>query len=439
MQSKSAHSNNTQNPNPKLALKIIDWQKSSEDAFQNEAFILKELRGLTDLHLIKLLATFKKDDLWHFLFPLASCNLEEFMLRNGPEESKEYLIWILSQLKGITHGLSKIHFRKVEIAAAERMAPPATIGNTSLQVPTTTLRTLDSGTGYHHDIKPQNILLFHELDEEITTPSPQRGVLQIADFGVGKLHTQPVNGPSKGTKNQRGTPTYAAPESVVKASSKEPIKISRPYDVWSLGCVMTEVLVWFLLGKDEWQTFNYKRTGFQSDDEIVETDGFYYVETINGEKKAKVRDEVEDMFEILRKHRRCNDGSQSLKMIVSLTRMVLDVDPAARIDAAKLTMELDKIIAVAKTDPDTNINPIDPTMVIKRQLPSVKFSDAEHIGEEIPIEPSQTTVSAPSITVTSIDRTDSDLAELSRPSMRSVKAQRSTPPDSSPFPFGSLG
>jgi serine/threonine protein kinase len=394
---------------------------------------------LTDLHLIKLLATFKKDEMWHFLFPLADCNLEEFMLQHDPEESKEYLIWILSQLRGITYALSKIHTLKVKIAGAERVAPPVPNSNSSLQVPTTTSRTLDSGTGYHHDIKPQNILLLHQLKEKITTPSPERGVLQIADFGVGKLHTQPANGLSKGTKNQRGTPTYAAPESVVKASSKEPIKISRPYDVWSLGCVITEVLVWFLLGKDEWQKFNLKRTGYQSDDEIVETDGFFYVETINGEKKAKVRDEVEDMFEILRRHRRCNDGTQSLKMIVNLARMVLDVDPATRVVAASLAMELDKIIAVAKTDPDTSINRDDQSKAARRQRLSVKFSDVEHMGEDIPTEPSHTTNSAPSITITPIDRTDTERTELSQSSMKSTKAHRSTPPDSPPFPVGSLG
>lgn len=357
------------------------------------------------------------------------------MQNNDPEGSNEYITWILSQLKGITHGLSKIHVRKVEIAGAKRVAPPAT----NLEVPGATPRSLlDGGTGYHHDIKPQNILLLYKLDEKITTPSPERGVLQIADFGVGKLHTEPPNGPSKGTKNQRGTPTYAAPESVIKPSPKKPIKISRPYDVWSLGCVITEVLVWLVLGKEEWQNFNLNRTGWQSDDEVVETDGFYYVDTINGEKKAKLRDCVEEMFKTLRRR---SEGSQCLGLLVSLAHKILDVNPATRIEAKDLAEELEDIIAVARTEPAAQINIGNlpkAVKVVKQPHPSVRFDDTEHINQIVTPGPSQTTISAPSITITPIDRTDTERTELSQSTIRSMEAHRSTPPDSPTFTFNSL-
>jgi serine/threonine protein kinase len=84
-------------------------------------------------------------------------------------------------------------------------------------------------------------------------PIPQLGILQLADFGVAKFRRLQSG---SGTGTWRDTETYAAPESFTGSEVPGTIrKISRPYDIWSFGCVLLEVLVWLVLGGDELLAF----------------------------------------------------------------------------------------------------------------------------------------------------------------------------------------
>jgi len=80
----------------------------------------------------------------------------------------------------------------------------------------------------HRDLKPTNVLL--AVSEEGVQP-------RVADFGLAKA---PALG-SEGVMTQQGTalgtPEYAAPEQMHDASSAD-----RRADVWSLGCVLYELL-----------------------------------------------------------------------------------------------------------------------------------------------------------------------------------------------------
>jgi serine/threonine protein kinase len=206
---------------------------------------LQGVNEFTDPHIIKLLATYQQEDKYHFLFPYAERNLSQYMAENplgfanpDSQHSRRFVAWILSQVEGIAKGLSKIHTKSED---TKTLAPqnPEYLNPRSAERPI--------GSGYHHDLKPQNILHFTQLDDEI--PNPEFGILQIADFGVAKFHS--INS-GTGTKTFRGTPTYAAPETkswykpsdTAKPNEKMVPKLSRPYDVWSLGCITMELLVW---------------------------------------------------------------------------------------------------------------------------------------------------------------------------------------------------
>jgi mitogen-activated protein kinase kinase kinase len=87
----------------------------------------------------------------------------------------------------------------------------------------------------HRDIKPENILLDHN------------GVIKFVDFGAAKVIAQKgktvvADGPDgKGGRrgSMQGTPMYMAPE-VIKGS-KHPNARLGAEDIWSLGCVISEM------------------------------------------------------------------------------------------------------------------------------------------------------------------------------------------------------
>ncbi|CAK4033311.1 serine threonine kinase [Lecanosticta acicola] len=87
----------------------------------------------------------------------------------------------------------------------------------------------------HFDIKPANILV------EIRNQRPAK--LLLADFGRARLDEHPAS-QTTGQADAPATYDYAPPEA---DPSEEPstgeIIMRRNYDVWSLGCVLLEVLV----------------------------------------------------------------------------------------------------------------------------------------------------------------------------------------------------
>ena len=91
----------------------------------------------------------------------------------------------------------------------------------------------------HGDLKPENILWF---DRKIN-----RGTLKIADLGLATFHEKEAN---TGNRNRKGMPTqtpsgtsrYEPPEMDAQRGAGE--ARSRQYDIWSLGCIILELLLW---------------------------------------------------------------------------------------------------------------------------------------------------------------------------------------------------
>jgi serine/threonine protein kinase len=95
----------------------------------------------------------------------------------------------------------------------------------------------------HGDLKPENILWF-KGDNNM-------GTLQIADMGLARFHEKDAHTNVRQrndmhTSTPSGTSRYEPPETDKDRTTKE--ARSRQYDIWSMGCIVLELLIWLTYG-----------------------------------------------------------------------------------------------------------------------------------------------------------------------------------------------
>ncbi|KAG7415186.1 Cyclin-dependent kinase-like 4 [Fusarium oxysporum f. sp. rapae] len=184
-----------------------------------ELEMLKRFSGLNHPNIITLLATYTFNNRFHFIFPAAEYDLLMYWkihpcpLVNPASANSEGLLWLTEQIRNLVGALAHIHEGKKAHMDTEAMF------------------------GRHGDIKPANILWFRSRKEK-------RGVFIVSDFGIADAHKEETRSIIPGA-DLPVTPRYRAPECDVRDG-----RISRAYDVWSLGCVLLEMTCW-ILGANE--------------------------------------------------------------------------------------------------------------------------------------------------------------------------------------------
>jgi serine/threonine protein kinase len=205
--------------------------KSSSD-FNRELQALLQISARDCPYLMQLLTAFQHGEDFYLVFPLADCSLANCFEKEDPTGNVAYFRWMVGQLAGLASGIHVIH---------------GDASSSSLAVPSRVSETL----GYHHDLKPDNILLLKFREGMgFNEAETKYGRLQISDFGLGRFREATTGSKSY---NIKGTLTYAAPESYAKGEQ------ARPYDIWSFGCILLEILIWLLKGSHGHQEFNISR------------------------------------------------------------------------------------------------------------------------------------------------------------------------------------
>lgn len=104
--------------------------------------------------------------------------------------------------------------------------------------------------GIHGDLKPENILHFSQ-----ETDIHQFGTLKIADFGIVEFRSWATKTSPNEEWEGPASPTYRAPEHDLYIHQM----MSRKVDIWSMGCVFSEMFTWALLGGNAVETYRDAR------------------------------------------------------------------------------------------------------------------------------------------------------------------------------------
>lgn len=166
-------------------------------------------------HLTPLKGTFRRGEVLYMLFPWAEGgNLHQYWYDKGDlkaEPTYKVKNWIREQFGGLLGALDVLH----------------------------------NQYNYHHgNLKPENILVF-DLKGRAKARAKARplGRLALADIGLTP------------TKLMSGAQRYEPPEADERHPRHDEPR-SRLYDVWSLGCVFLEFIIWLCRGTKGIEDFN---------------------------------------------------------------------------------------------------------------------------------------------------------------------------------------
>ncbi|KAJ3572535.1 hypothetical protein NPX13_g5015 [Xylaria arbuscula] len=245
-----------------------------------------------------------------FLFPWANGgNLESVWQgeANLDKRSPEMLYWVVKQMTGIVGAVKEIHF-PTETAAEDE--------------------------GYFHGaLNPNNIVLFIEDSKE----NP-RGVLRITDTGLDRFYRKITSRWTRSHETDKTLIAYGPPRPR-RAHDRD--NGSPYYDMWSLGCLFLEFVVWVLGGMDEVNKFRAGR------EKSCSHRGFYQ-KTIFG---YNIQPEVRRYIDLILNDKRCQ-GNNLLRDVINIIKnRLLRTRKNKRITSAELEPLLLCILEKAKASP----------------------------------------------------------------------------------------
>ncbi|KAK3986438.1 hypothetical protein QBC44DRAFT_139737 [Cladorrhinum sp. PSN332] len=271
--------------------------------FDRELKNLEIVNSLNHPHLTPLLAAFEHGDQHCLLFPWADANLQRLFNHTtaGPPLNLESLLWLTKQLRGLADGLRLFHACK-----------PSSD---------------DEFQCVHGHISGYHILGFRDPDRPDYMINATAFTLAWSGFGS-------------------GTPSYSYQPPECNA---EGYGISASYDVWSFGCLMLEMIAWFLGGGEYVGKFLHSRkkpdilTGG-----VLSTEFYEYVRDAKdhgeGPVFARVKTAVHDSVDRLRTNSGCSDIIHRILDLVVKRMLIVESDGLRqRASSTEVFYELDSI------------------------------------------------------------------------------------------------
>lgn len=263
------------------------------EEFERECRVLSLLNYLEHPNILELLGSYTCKGFHNLLFSFVPIDLNQFLQVPNHAQFGTESDYLLS-LCGIASALAKLHdYSSQDLAVALK--------------------------GYHHDIKPGNILV-------------RDGKFMLADFGLSNLKEEYED--SK-TLYKSADGRYAAPECEDSENNYHPGHAGRKRDIWSLGCVIAEIVTYMVRGPFGIQEFNDRRK--------VRLSGSMTLLTYHAGKKPNQG--VQSWLEELEKELRTTRFGPGL---IQLVRDMLQMEPKMRPDAAAVTLRLRMLTMKAK-------------------------------------------------------------------------------------------
>ncbi|OTA57628.1 hypothetical protein K449DRAFT_335224 [Hypoxylon sp. EC38] len=179
--------------------------------------------------------------------------------------------------------------------------------------------------GRHGDIKAENILVFK---------SQKGGAnLVLSDFGLSSVHHD-MSKSNVPNEKVSATPGFRPPECDMKDG-----RISRAFDVWTLGCLFLDLLTWLVGGEKLRLRFEEERmtpyiNGF--DTPIY----FEVVITEDGEPAYIVKEEVKRWFAELHRNDHCTQFVHDFLDLIEGKMLIVETDVRKRARTKELLQRL---------------------------------------------------------------------------------------------------
>ncbi len=287
--------------------------------FDHEVSILSALRCLQHPHIIRLITAFTKGTIHNFLFPVADGDLGDLL--NSPHRPLGFRnqTEIFGSLWGLSSALESVH---------------------NFFFPQLNIRQV----GCHYDIKPKNILF-------------SNGKLLLSDFGLSQLR---MAKDGSQTTFKAGEGYYMAPECEAITDGFKRGRIGRASDVWSLGCVLAEILAYLSVEPAKGPT---AVQSFTEDRRLKVGPCIFYI--FFGDK------EINPGVQRFLEHCKQN-SSGGLRLLAEIVDKILQFDPDQRpsaVDVTRLLFHLTqqtRVFAITSTL-GTDVEPLDLELKIEME------------------------------------------------------------------------
>jgi serine/threonine protein kinase len=236
-----------------------------------------------------------------------------------------------------------------------------------------------TGASYRHgDLKPANILWFKPKGGETKDVI---GTLKICDWGEAKNKTSATVMRHSKTTADFGTRRYQPPEvdtGIHLSIAGEPKRRSRLYDMWAMGCITLEIIVWLLYGEMGLEKF---RKSLRN--ELNDGSPFYQTNCSgDGDKNyAWVHNVVDHWMRHMAQDAACRAGTTILGGLLEIVETGLLI---VKLPAGGGTY-------IQEVRPPSN-NLAKPPQVTSSQEPHINYSSRfRHVNITLPLSPPETT------------------------------------------------